>query len=166
MAKYQIPGNPGFARLAGMVTSGEWGPAHDLVNLYLGIALFADDELDPEEQRTFMQKFGRWMPSVSVEEFERIWGEVLALYKTLGSRESRYAYYLQSTINVLRSLGGDKDKLRAVVRDLVDIAGADKELHENEVTLIKAAAITFGLSADVRMNEKTGRLELMLRDAN
>ena len=146
--------------------SGEWSPVHDLVNLYLGIAHLADSELDPEEQRTFMRKFGQWMPNVSVEHFEKIWGEVISLYESLGSHENRYAVFLQSVLNVARLMGDSKEKLRAVIRDLVDIAGADGKLHENEVTMIKAAAIAYGLSADLRMNVKTGRVELTLTDAN
>jgi len=146
--------------------SGEWSPAHDLVNLYLGIAHLADNELDPEEQRTFMRKFGQWMPNVSVEQFEKIWGEVISLYESLGSHENRYAVYLQSAVNVARLMGDNKEKLRAVIRDLVDIASADDELHDNEITMIKAAAIAYGLSADLRVNVKTGRVELTLKDAN
>ena len=150
----------------GAMMSGEWSPAHDLVNLYLGIAHLADNELDPEEQRTFMRKFGQWMPDVSVEQFEKIWGDVISLYESLGSHENRYAVYLQSALNVARLMSDSKEKLRAVIRDLVDIAGADGELHDNEVTMIKAAAIAYGLSADLRMNLKTGRVELTLTDAN
>jgi len=48
----------------------------------------------------------------------------------------------------------------------VDIASADGELHENEVALIKAAAITYGLSADMRVNANTGQIELTIREAN
>ena len=79
---------------------------------------------------------------------------------------NRYAVYLQSAVNVARLMGDNKEKLRAVIRDLVDIAGADGVLHENEVTMIKAAAIAYGLSADLRINVKTGRVELTLKDAN
>ncbi len=150
----------------GAIMSGEWSPAHDLVNLYLGIAHLADNELDPEEQRTFMRKFGQWMPNVAVEQFEKIWGEVIALYESLGSHENRYAVFLQSVLNVARLMGDSKEKLRAVIRDLVDIASADGRLHENEVTMIKAAAIAYGLSAEVRLNVKTGQVELTLTDAN
>ena len=146
--------------------SGECSPAHDLVNLYLGIAHLADNELDPEEQRTFMRKFGGWMPNVSVEQFEKISGDVISLYESLGSHENRYAVYLQSAVNVARLMGDNKEKLRAVIRDLVDIASADDELHDNEITMIKAAAIAYGLSADLRINIKTGRAELTLKDAN
>jgi hypothetical protein len=143
-----------------------WGHAHDLVNMYLAVALLADNDLDPEEQRTFMRKFGGWMPNVTLEEFEKVWSEVLSLYDSLGSSESRYSLYLQSVLNVLEFMGDNKDKLRGIVRDLVDIAGADKQLLDREITLIKAAAITFGLSADLRVNANTGQVELILRDAN
>ncbi len=165
MNQFEIP-HPGHPSPAGMRLGPDWTPAHDLANLYLGIALLADNDLDPEEQRTFMRKFGQWMPNVSLDEFERVWGQVMALHRSLESTERRYGLYLQSTINVVRSLGGNKDKLRSIIRDLVDIAGADRTLHENEITLIKAAAVTFGLSADLRVNAKTGRVELVLKDAN
>ncbi|NIR42646.1 MAG: hypothetical protein GWN99_02040 [Gemmatimonadetes bacterium] len=144
----------------------EWGYAHDLINMYLGIALFADNELSPEEQRTFMMKFGGWITDVSLNDFQKIWSDVATAYNSLNSREQRYASFLQSTVNVASFLGDSRDKLRAIIRDLVDIASADGELHENEITMIKAAAITYGLSADVRVNVKTGRVELTLRDAN
>lgn len=150
----------------GMGLSSRWSHAHDLVNLYLCVAHLADNDLDPEEQRTFLLKFGQWVPDVTVEQFEKIWSEVLTLYQSLGTHENRYALYLQSAVNVARSLAGSKDKLRSIIRDLVDIASADGELHENEVTMIKAAAITYGLSADLRVNAKTGEIELTIQDAN
>ena len=165
MNVFEIP-HPGRPGVAGVRLGPEWTSAHDLVNLYLGIALLADNDLDSEEQRTFMRKFGQWMPNVSLDDFQRIWGQVMALHRSLESSERRYGLYLQSTINVLRVFGGAKEKLRSIIRDLVDIAGADKKLHENEITMIKAAAVTFGLSADLRVNVKTGRVELVLKDAN
>jgi tellurite resistance protein len=165
MSEFEIP-HPGRPGPAGVRLGPEWTSAHDLVNLYLGIALLADNDLDPEEQRTFMRKFGGWMPEFALDDFEKIWGEVMALHRSLDSTERRYGLYLQSTINVLSFLGGNKDKLRSIIRDLVDIAGADGKLHENEVTMIKAAAVTFGLSADLRVNVKTNRVELVLKDAH
>jgi hypothetical protein len=165
MNEFEIP-HPGRPGAAGVRLGPGWTAAHDLVNLYLGIALLADNDLDPEEQRTFMRRFGQWMPNVSLDEFEKVWGDVMTLHRSLESTERRYGLYLQSTVNVLHSLGGNKDRLRSIIRDLVDIAGADKKLHENEVTMIKAAAVTFGLSADLRINVKTGRVELVLKDAN
>jgi hypothetical protein len=163
MEKPSIPWGEGLE--SGMMPA-EWSHAHDLVNLYLGIAHFADNELSPEEQRTFMSKFGGWMDDVSLEQFEKVWGDVVSAYEARNTREQRYAAYLQSAVNVARFLGGSKDKLRAIIRDLVDIAGADNKLHENEVTMIKAAAIIYGLSADLRVNVKTDRIELNLTDAN
>lgn len=151
---------------AGEPTAGDWTYAHDLVNIYLGIAQLADSQLDPEEQRTFMRKFGQWMPDVTLEQFQEIWGEVTTVYGRIGSTEARYAFYLQSVINIAQFMGGHKDNLKAIVRDLVEIAGADGVLHENEVTMIKAAAISYGLSADLRVNVKTGQVELTLKDAN
>lgn len=146
--------------------SSRWGSGHDLVNLYLGIAHLADNDLDPEEQRTFLLKFGQWVPDITVEQFQKIWSEVLTLYQSLGTHENRYALYLQSAVNLARKFGDSKDKLRSIIRDLVDIAGADGELHENEIALIKAAAITYGLSADVRVNANTGQIELTIQEAN
>ncbi|UCC73201.1 MAG: TerB family tellurite resistance protein [Gemmatimonadota bacterium] len=166
MTKFETPSHLKRLGAPGVKLGREWTPAHDLVNLYLGIAVLADNELDPEEQRIFMRKFGGWMPKVPLEEFEKVWGEVMSVHRSLDSSEARYGLYLQSTINVLHSLGGNKKKLRAIIRDLVEIAGADNKLHENEVTMIKAAAITFGLSADLRLNAKTGQVELILKDAN
>ena len=163
MEKPTIPWGEGLE--SAMMPEG-WSYSHDLVNLYLGIAHFADNELSPEEQRTFMAKFGSWVDDVSLEQFEKVWGDVVSAYEARNTREQRYAAYLQSAVNVARFLGDSKDKLRAIVRDLVDIAGADKKLHENEITMIKAAAIIYGLSADLRVNVKTGRVELNLADAN
>jgi tellurite resistance protein len=146
--------------------SSRWGLGHDLVNLYLGIAHLADSVLDPEEQRTFLLKFGQWVPEVTVEQFQKIWSEVLTIYQSLGSHENRYAFFLQSAVNLAHKFSKSPDKLRSIIRDLVDIASADGELHENEIALIKAAAITYGFSADLRVNNKTGQIELTIRDAN
>ncbi|UCC47875.1 MAG: TerB family tellurite resistance protein [Gemmatimonadota bacterium] len=146
--------------------SGDWSYAHDLVNMYLGIAHLADSELDPEEQRTFLLKFKEWMPDVTLEGFGKIWDEVLALNNSLGSRENRYALYLQSTVNIAQYMSDHRDRLKDIIRDLVDIAGADGVLHDNEATMIKAAACSYGFSADLRLNAKTGRIELTLKPAH
>ncbi len=84
----------------------------------------------------------------------------------MGTREQRYSLYLQSVVNIAQFMGDDKNKLRAIIRDLVDIAGADGTLHDNEVTLIKAAAIAYGFSANMRVNARTGQVELDLKEAN
>ncbi len=165
MVESVTPGQSGAAGWR-VVVSRSWSSAHDLVSMYLAIAQLADSELSPEEQRTFMRKFGQWLPDVGVDQFEQIWGEVISLYESLNSPESRYSLYLQSAVNVGELMGGNKDRLRSIIRDLVDIASADRKLHDNEITLIKAAAITYGLSADLRVNIKTGRVELTLKDAN
>ena len=98
----------------GTMMPADWSHAHDLVNMYLGIAHFADNELAPEEQRIFMKKFDQWIPNVSLEEFQEIWSEVTTAYEALASREARYASYLQSAVNVASFLRSSKDKLRAL----------------------------------------------------
>jgi hypothetical protein len=165
MSKATTPESPGLYGGDEALNRG-WGPAHDLVNMYLAIGQLADNELTAEEQRTFMRKFGQWMPDITLEQFESVWSEVLSVNGSLHTKEARYGLYLQSAVNIARFMGGSKDKLRSIIRDLVDIAGADGELHDNEITMIKAAAISYGLSAELRLNVNTGRVELTLKDAN
>jgi hypothetical protein len=143
---------------------GEWSYAHDLVNMYLGIAYLADHKLDPEEERTFLVKFKEWMPHLSVDQFVEIWGEVQGLYDTLGSDENRYALYLQSTLNVARLLEDSKDQLRCIIQDLVDIAAADGVLDDREATMIKASAIAYGLNIELSFDEDANRVRLSFGD--
>jgi len=144
--------------------SGEWSYAHDLVNMYLGIAYLADSKLDPEEERTFLVKFREWMPHMSIDQFIDVWAEVRELYDSLGSDENRYALYLQSTLNVSELLGDSKEQLKCIIQDLVDIAGADGVLHDREQTMVKAAAIAYGLNIDLSYDEETQRVRLAFRD--
>ncbi|MGD2154109.1 MAG: TerB family tellurite resistance protein [Gemmatimonadales bacterium] len=143
---------------------GEWSYAHDLVNMYLGIAYLADQKLDPEEERTFLVKFKEWMPHMSVDQFVEIWGEVKELYDSVGSDENRYALYLQSTLNVARLLEDSGDQLKCVIQDLVDIAGADGVLHDREATMIKASAIAYGLNIELSTDEDAKRIRLTFSD--
>lgn len=143
---------------------GEWSYAHDLVNMYLGIAYLADHELDPEEERTFLVKFKEWMPHLSVDQFVEIWGEVKGLYDTLGSDENRYALYLQSTLNVARLLEDSRDQLKCIIQDLVDIAAADGVLDDREATMIKASAIAYGLNIELSFDEEANRVRLSFGD--
>ncbi len=143
---------------------GEWSYAHDLVNMYLGIAYLADHKLDPEEERTFLVKFKEWMPHLSVDQFVEIWGEVQGLYDTLGSDENRYALYLQSTLNVARLLEDSRDQLRCIIQDLVDIAAADGVLDDREATMIKASAIAYGLNIELSFDEDAKRVRLSFGD--
>ncbi len=140
--------------------SGEWSYAHDLVNMYLGIAHLADNELDPEEERTFLVKFREWMPHITIDQFAETWQEVSSLYESLASDENRYALYLQSTLNVARLLEDSKQQLMCIIQDLVDIAGADGVLHDNEMTMIKAAGFAYGLDVDLTVEEDTKRIRL------
>ena len=139
---------------------GEWSYAHDLVNMYLGIAYLADNELDPEEERTFLVKFKEWMPHLSVDQFVEVWGEVKELYDTLGTDENRYALYLQSTLNVARLLEDSSDQLKCIIQDLVDIAAADGVLQDREATMIKASAIAYGLNIELAFDEDAKRVRL------
>ena len=143
---------------------GEWSYAHDLVNMYLGIAYLADHELDPEEERVFLVKFKEWMPHLSVEQFHEIWSEVKELYDTLGSDQSRHALYLQSTLNVARLLEDSRDQLKCIIQDLVDIAAADGVLHEVEATMIRASAIAYGLNIELSFDEDASRVRLSFGD--
>ncbi|MGD2215756.1 MAG: TerB family tellurite resistance protein [Gemmatimonadales bacterium] len=143
---------------------GEWSYAHDLVNMYLGIAYLADHQLDPEEERTFLVKFKEWMPHLSVDQFVAIWGEVKELYDKIGSDENRYALYLQSTLNVARLLEDSRDQLRCIIQDLVDIAAADGVLHDREATMIKASAIAYGLNIELSVDEDAKRIRLTFGD--
>jgi LytS/YehU family sensor histidine kinase len=143
---------------------GEWSYAHDLVNMYLGIAYLADHKLDPEEERTFLVKFKEWMPHMSVDQFVEIWSEVKELYDTLGSDENRYALYLQSTLNVARLLEDSSDQLKCIIQDLVDIAAADGVLNDREATMIKASAIAYGLNIELSVDEDAKRIRLTFGD--
>jgi uncharacterized tellurite resistance protein B-like protein len=142
----------------------QWSYAHDLVNIYLGIAHLADSELHEEERRTFLKKFREWMPHVKAEQFEQIWQEVRSLYDSLVSHENRYAVYLQSVLNVAQLLGDNRDQLKAIVSDLVEIAGADGTLRDAESTMIKAAAIAYGLEVELGMDEGAGRVRVSFKD--
>jgi uncharacterized tellurite resistance protein B-like protein len=144
--------------------SSEWSYAHDLVNMYLGIAQLADHELHEEEQRVFSEKFREWMPHMSEEAFDGIWEEVRALYDSLGSDDNRYAVYLQSILNVAQLLGDSRDQLRYVIRDLVAIAGADGVLHDNEATMIKATACAYGLDIELASDEESGVVRVSFSD--
>jgi hypothetical protein len=143
---------------------GEWSYAHDLVNMYLGIAYLADHKLDPEEKRTFLVKFKEWMPHMSVDQFVAIWEEVKELYDTLGSDENRYALYLQSTLNVAQLLEDSRDQLKCIIQDLVDIAAADGVLHDREATMIKASAIAYGLNIELSYDEAAKPIRLTIGD--
>jgi uncharacterized tellurite resistance protein B-like protein len=136
---------------------GEWSYAHDLVNMYLGIAYLADHKLAPEEERTFLVKFKEWMPHMSVDQFVEIWSE-------LGSDENRYALYLQSTLNVAQLLEDSRDQLKCIIQDLVDIAAADGVLHDREATMIKASAIAYGLNIELSVDEDAKRIRLTFGD--
>lgn len=143
---------------------GEWSYAHDLVNMYLGIAYLADHELDREEERTFLVKFKEWMPHLSVDQFVAIWEEVKGLYDNLGSDENRYALYLQSTLNVAQLLEDSRDQLKNIIQDLVDIAAADGLLHDREATMIKASAIAYGLNIQLSVDTDEKRIRLTFDD--
>lgn len=142
----------------------EWSYAHDLVNMYLGIAQLADNELAEEEQHTFTERFREWMPHMRPEEFEQIWKDVRALYDSLGSHDNRYAVYLQSILNVAQLLGDTRDQLKYVIRDLVAIAGADGVLDDNEATMIKATACAYGLEVNLAQDEATGVVQAVFAD--
>ncbi|NIR45872.1 MAG: TerB family tellurite resistance protein [Gemmatimonadetes bacterium] len=144
--------------------SSDWSYAHDLVNMYLGIAQLADNDLAEEEERTFTEKFREWMPHMREEEFEGIWKDVRALYDSLGSKDNRYAVYLQSILNVAQLLGDSPDQLKYVIRDLVSIAGADGVLHDNEATMIKATAVAYGFDVSLEQDEETGVVKALVAE--
>jgi tellurite resistance protein len=143
--------------------SDDWSYAHDLVNMYLGIAQLADNELDPQEQKVLLEKFREWMPHLKTDQFEDIWGEVRRMYDSLESRENRHSLFLQSTLNVAQLMGGDREQLECILKDLVDIAAADGEIRDSEVTMIKAAAYAYGFYMDVQIDQGSGQASVALQ---
>jgi uncharacterized tellurite resistance protein B-like protein len=142
----------------------EWSYAHDLVNMYLGIAQLADNELTEGEQTTFTEKFREWMPHLREEEFDGIWTEVRELYESLGTDDNRYAVYLQSILNVSQLLADSRDQLRYIIKDLAAIAGADGVLHDNEATMIKATACAYGLDVELQQDEETQVVQVVFKN--
>jgi uncharacterized tellurite resistance protein B-like protein len=135
--------------------STDWSYAHDLVNMYLGIAHLADHELHAEEERIFSERFREWMPHMREESFQSIWSDVRELYDSLGSDDNRYAVFLQSTLKVAELLDDSRDQLKYIIRDLAAIAGADGVLRDNEATMIKATACVYGLDIELDVDEET-----------
>ena len=142
----------------------EWSYAHDLVNMYLGIAQLADSELTEDEQTMFTEKFREWMPHLREEEFEGIWAEVRALYESLGSDDNRYAVYMQSILNVSQLLSDSRDQLKYIIKDLAAIAGADGVLHDNEATMIKATACAYGLDVELKQDKETQVVQVVFNN--
>ena len=144
--------------------STDWSYAHDLVNMYLGIAHLADHELHEEEERIFTERFREWMPHMREDSFQRIWKDVRDLYDSLASDDNRYAVFLQSTLKVAELLDDSRDQLKYIIRDLAAIAGADGVLHDNEATMIKATACVYGLDITLDVDEESNVVSVDFRE--
>ena len=143
---------------------GEWSYAHDLVNMYLGIAHLADHDLHEEEERIFTERFREWMPHMRDDSFQAIWTDVRGLYDSLGSDDNRYAVFLQSTLKVAELLDDSRDQLKYIIRDLAAIAGADGVLQDNEATMIKATACVYGLDIELDVDQETNVVKVAFKD--
>ncbi len=112
---------------------------HDLALLYLGLAHGADDELDPSETTEIEAKLRQWQPHKDPALIHHVLREA-----TLSYMNEHGEKRLKEAVDVLgRQL---PERLRiAILRDLEDIAQADRQVTEGEEHFINRVADLQGL---------------------
>lgn len=114
---------------------------HDLALLYLGLAHGADEDLDPQETMEIAAKLRRWQPDKDPALIDHVIREATLTYLN-GANDQR----MHEAVHVL---GGqlNKNLLKAILDDLVDIARADGTVVPGETTFIGEIADAWDLEA-------------------
>lgn len=112
---------------------------HDLALLYLGLAHGADEDLDPQETMEIAAKLRRWQPDKDPALIDHVIREATLTYLN-GANDQR----LHEAVHVL---GGqlNKNLLKAILDDLVDIARADGTIVAGEESFITDLADAWDL---------------------
>lgn len=115
---------------------GELGSILFLGTLVAGV----DGSVEESELEAVGNSFARFASNEAdnIDNFKRIWGNVMKVFNELGDFETRFNFAVQ----VLRHWKDhfSEDTRKAMMLEFVKVAGADEVLHENETKLLGAYA--------------------------
>ena len=136
----------------------EWAPIHDLMYSLICISFFADQEIDKTEKTEIYNTFKRFSNNINENDFNIVFGLATNKFIDLKTEELRGEYYLTSLESIKNDFKDDKKKLMKVLKSYIDIANADKFIHENEIILINQAIDTWKLDVKLTKNKNNKKL--------
>ncbi len=113
--------------------TGKWTSLHDLGLVYLALAHGTDTELSGDEKVMMGEKLQEWSDRTSfpVKGISEILDDVMLVYMGQSSNQMLQA----SVVSLKQSL--EKPLRIAVLNDLADVASADGQLVEGEISFIQ-----------------------------
>mgnify|MGYP003963153097 FL=1 len=132
-----------------------WTESNDILYSLLCIAFFADQEIDQSEKGIIFDRFGQFVPNVSDDSFNSVFGITTQKFIELGNEDTRQNQFDQSIQTIFETHKDDSDYLINLIKAFVDIANADEFIHENEISLIQNAIQVLNLNIELN-NPKSG----------
>lgn len=142
---------------------GDWRKHHDLLYMYVCMGHLPDREFSYEEVEAIMRLWKRRFPQMLPPEFQRIRTTVMNRYNEYETTQERYNQFLISAEMLKRVYRDKHKKLAGILEDLYAIARADGIVHENEITMIEAAAKVWGIDVSIDMNRERWNAELRIQ---
>ena len=111
----------------------DWTALHDLGLVYLALAHGSDTDLSPDERNLMGEKLQEWSDRASqpMQETDKVLNDVMLVYMGGSGDQMLRA----SVVSLKETL--DKPLRVAVLNDLADVASADGQLVEGEISFIQ-----------------------------
>jgi uncharacterized tellurite resistance protein B-like protein len=121
----------------------EWTPLHDLALVYLALMHRPDNEINPAEMATMIEKLHGWHPVTDPDLVGKVVQDVLLIYMSGASEQM-----VETSAASLRETLPRNQRL-AVLNDLADIAFADGSIVPGEVSFIQQLALDWGIDQEL-----------------
>jgi len=130
----------------------DWGTLHDLALLYLFLAHATDDDLNPVERSTILERLHAWRPKVAASRIDKILNEVMLTYMGTYGRDM-----LDMSIASLKESLHSERRVE-VLNDMATLATVDGVLAPGEIAFIQRLARFWDVEDDVPgMQRGSGR---------
>ena len=128
----------------------DWNQNHDLVYAFICVSFLADGEVDESEKEAMRGNVKVMLPDMTDDDYNTVEAEVIDKFIELGDESARMANY-NSSLQALKDMFSSDEERFKLVKNLANIARADKFIHENEMKMVEQAVSSLDMTDKVNL---------------
>lgn len=142
--------------------SKDWSLHHDILYMLVTMGHLPDREFSFDEVECIIRIWARRFPEMKSAEFQKIRATVISLYNEYEFHHDRYNQFLICAQRLKERYRGRTERTSVILSDLFRVARADNAIHQNEITMIEAAAKIWDLEIDLKPDRERDKIDLKI----